>query len=133
MIIETPRLVLREMCDDDFEKLYEIFSDAETMKYYPHTFDEAKAKEAEGRAVLHHHDDHYFGDPLAHRHGDAVAQKGAHAGGHEAADLASDAVYERVPDRVRADHPRGQPEIHRVPGQGQRLAEQGRRGRGGGG
>ena len=45
MKIETPRLILREMCDDDFEKLYEIFSDAETMKYYPHTFDEAKVRQ----------------------------------------------------------------------------------------
>ena len=47
MKIETPRLILREMCDDDFEKLYEIFSDAETMKYYPHTFDEAKVRDNE--------------------------------------------------------------------------------------
>ena len=45
MKIETPRLILREMCDDDFEKLYEIFSDAETMKYYPHPFDEAKVRQ----------------------------------------------------------------------------------------
>lgn len=45
MMIETQRLILREMRDDDFEKLYEIFSDAETMKYYPHTFDEAKVRQ----------------------------------------------------------------------------------------
>ena len=39
MIIETERLLLREMTPDDFDALYEIFSDAETMAHYPAPFD----------------------------------------------------------------------------------------------
>jgi len=41
MIIETPRLILREMTDDDFSALYAILSDPETMRYYPQPYDEA--------------------------------------------------------------------------------------------
>jgi len=41
MKIETPRLALREMTDDDFSALYAILSDPETMKYYPQPYDEA--------------------------------------------------------------------------------------------
>ena len=35
MRIDTSRLVLREMTEDDFDALYAILSDQETMKYYP--------------------------------------------------------------------------------------------------
>ena len=35
MILETKRLVIREYTPKDFGALYEILSDAETMKYYP--------------------------------------------------------------------------------------------------
>lgn len=38
MILETDRLLLREHAPDDFDALHEIFSDAETMKHYPHPF-----------------------------------------------------------------------------------------------
>lgn len=38
LIIETPRLVLKEFQDRDIDPLYTIFSDAETMKYYPSPF-----------------------------------------------------------------------------------------------
>ena len=41
MIIETSRLILREMTEDDFDSLYAILSDPETMRYYPKTYDEA--------------------------------------------------------------------------------------------
>ena len=41
MKIETSRLVLREMTEDDFDALYAILSDPETMKYYPKPYDEA--------------------------------------------------------------------------------------------
>ena len=41
MILETPRLLLREMTDDDFPALYAILSDPETMRYYPKPYDEA--------------------------------------------------------------------------------------------
>ena len=35
MIIETERLILREYTVDDFDALYEILSDPETMQHYP--------------------------------------------------------------------------------------------------
>ena len=44
MIIETERLVLREYTFDDFDSLYEILSDKETMKHYPAPFDEEKVR-----------------------------------------------------------------------------------------
>ena len=44
MLIETERLILREMNFEDFDALYSIFSDAETMRHYPAPFDEAKVK-----------------------------------------------------------------------------------------
>ena len=39
VIIETERLLLREYTMDDFEALFEIVSDKETMKHYPAPFD----------------------------------------------------------------------------------------------
>ena len=40
MVMETERLIIREYSMDDFDALYEILSDAETMKYYPKPYDE---------------------------------------------------------------------------------------------
>ena len=40
MILETERLIIREYTPDDFDVLYEILSDEETMKYYPKPYDE---------------------------------------------------------------------------------------------
>ena len=40
MIIETKRLLLREYTMDDFDALYEILSDPETMQHYPKPYDE---------------------------------------------------------------------------------------------
>ena len=42
MIIETERLFLREMTQNDFEALYKIFSDKEISKYYPYDFDKER-------------------------------------------------------------------------------------------
>ena len=42
MQLETERLILREMVTGDFDALYRIFSDPETMQHYPKPFDEAK-------------------------------------------------------------------------------------------
>lgn len=39
---ETERLILREMTPADFDALYAIFSDAETMQHYPAPFDAEK-------------------------------------------------------------------------------------------
>ncbi len=41
MVIETERLFLREMTEDDFDALYKVLADSEIMRHYPHTFDEA--------------------------------------------------------------------------------------------
>ena len=43
-MIETERLRLREYMPDDFDALYEIVSDPETMAHYPAPFDEARAR-----------------------------------------------------------------------------------------
>ncbi|MBQ6091098.1 MAG: GNAT family N-acetyltransferase [Lachnospiraceae bacterium] len=43
-MIETERLLLRKYTMDDFEALYEIMSDAETMQHYPVPFDEARTR-----------------------------------------------------------------------------------------
>ena len=40
-ILETDRLVLREMADSDYKSLQAVISDPETMKYYPEPYNEA--------------------------------------------------------------------------------------------
>ena len=44
MVIETERLILREYTFEDFDALYEILSDKETMAHYPKPFDEEKVR-----------------------------------------------------------------------------------------
>ena len=44
MLIETERLVLREYTPDDFNALFEIVSDPETMAHYPAPFDEERTR-----------------------------------------------------------------------------------------
>ncbi|MCQ2017619.1 GNAT family N-acetyltransferase [Clostridium butyricum] len=44
MIIEINRLILREYTLDDFDNLYEIVSDPETMRHYPKPFDEERTR-----------------------------------------------------------------------------------------
>ena len=43
-MIETERLLLREYTIEDYDSLYEIMSDAETMQHYPAPFDEARTR-----------------------------------------------------------------------------------------
>ncbi len=38
-MMETERLILREYAVQDFDALYEILSDEETMQHYPHPYD----------------------------------------------------------------------------------------------
>ena len=45
MVIETERLLLREMTDDDFHALYEVLSDSDIMQHYPYAFDENRVRE----------------------------------------------------------------------------------------
>lgn len=42
--LETDRLFLREMTEDDYDALYAVLGDADNMKFYPHTFDEVRVK-----------------------------------------------------------------------------------------
>ena len=44
MIIETERLFLREMYENDFDALYGILADADIMQHYPYTFDENRVR-----------------------------------------------------------------------------------------
>ena len=44
MVIETERLLLREYRPNDFDALFEILSDPETMRHYPAPFDAEKTK-----------------------------------------------------------------------------------------
>ena len=44
MIIETERLFLREMDENDFDALYEVLADADIMQHYPYIFDENRVR-----------------------------------------------------------------------------------------
>ena len=44
MVIETTRLILRELTADDFESLYRILADPDIMRYYPRPFDETQVR-----------------------------------------------------------------------------------------
>ena len=42
MTIETDRLLLREMNENDFDALYAVLADSDIMQHYPYTFDDAR-------------------------------------------------------------------------------------------
>lgn len=44
LIVETDRLILREMTEDDFDALYAVLADPDNMKHYPHAFDENRVR-----------------------------------------------------------------------------------------
>lgn len=44
MKLETERLLLREMTEEDFDALYRVLSDSDIMQHYPYTFDEARVR-----------------------------------------------------------------------------------------
>lgn len=44
MILETERLILREMKEDDYDALYAVLADSDIMQHYPYTFDEARVR-----------------------------------------------------------------------------------------
>lgn len=44
MILETERLFLREMTEDDFPSLYKILADSNIMQHYPYVFDEERVR-----------------------------------------------------------------------------------------
>ncbi len=43
-ILETKRLFLREMNQDDFDALYAVLADPDIMQHYPYTFDGDKVQ-----------------------------------------------------------------------------------------
>lgn len=54
MVIETDRLILREMTEDDFDALYVVLADSDNMKHYPYTFDEDRVREWIRRNIERH-------------------------------------------------------------------------------
>lgn len=44
MVIETERLLLREMSENDFDALYRVLGDSDIMQHYPYTFDESRVR-----------------------------------------------------------------------------------------
>ena len=44
MILETSRLILREMTEADFDALYAVLADSDIMEHYPYTFDEQRVR-----------------------------------------------------------------------------------------
>ena len=44
MVIETEHLLLREMRENDFDALYRVLADSDTMQHYPYTFDDARVR-----------------------------------------------------------------------------------------
>lgn len=44
MKIETQRLFLREMNEDDYDVLYSVLADSDIMQHYPYSFDEKRVK-----------------------------------------------------------------------------------------
>ena len=44
MIIETSRLILREMNTGDYDALYAVLADSDIMQHYPYSFDEKRVR-----------------------------------------------------------------------------------------
>ena len=44
MVIETERLILREMTENDYDALYMVLADSDIMQHYPYIFDEERVR-----------------------------------------------------------------------------------------
>ena len=44
MELQTPRLLLRELREEDFDALYAVLGDSDITRHYPYTFDEARVR-----------------------------------------------------------------------------------------
>ena len=44
MFLETERLILRELDQNDFNSLYAVLADSDIMEHYPYTFDEVRVR-----------------------------------------------------------------------------------------
>ena len=45
MRLETDRLILREMNPDDYDALYAVLADSDSMQHYPYAFDEKRVRD----------------------------------------------------------------------------------------
>ena len=43
-MMETDRLILRNMTENDYDALYQVLADSDIMQHYPYTFDEARVR-----------------------------------------------------------------------------------------
>ena len=44
MVIETERLILRKMTENDYDALYKVLADSDVRQHYPYTFDENRVR-----------------------------------------------------------------------------------------
>ena len=44
MVLESERLILREMDHNDYDALYAVLADSDIMEHYPYTFDETRVR-----------------------------------------------------------------------------------------
>ena len=45
MVLETERLIIRDMTEKDFDALYCVLADSSIMQHYPYSFDEIRVRE----------------------------------------------------------------------------------------
>ena len=56
-ILETNRLTLREMTENDYDSLYAVLADSDIMQHYPYTFDEARVRGWIARNIQRYRED----------------------------------------------------------------------------
>src|SRR5271169_2323364 len=57
LVLQTPRLLLREFTPEDADALAQVLSDPETMRYYPAPYDRAAVEQWIERNRQRYHDD----------------------------------------------------------------------------
>ena len=55
MVIETERLILREMTEGDYDALYRVLADSDIMQHYPYTFDGNRVRGWINRNIERYH------------------------------------------------------------------------------
>ena len=51
MVLETERLILRQLTPQDFEALYPVLGDSDISRHYPYTFDENRVKNRINKSI----------------------------------------------------------------------------------
>ena len=59
MVLETERLILREMNHGDYDALYAVLADSDIMEHYPYTFDEVRVRKWISRNIERYEKDGY--------------------------------------------------------------------------